>query len=619
MDQMPVLGLAGNPNCGKTALFNTLTGSHQKVANYPGVTVEHREGWVTLESGQKIALVDLPGTYSLHAQTPDEEVASAIIRGVDPIQCDLLVAVVDATQLERCLNLVLEIRGFGRPMVVAINMMDLAKKRGISVDLEQLEQELGLTVIPTVALHREGVREVVQFLEKLPETSKDTFAPKATNSEALLTPEGRFQEVDRILKTCVTNANARDRLTEKLDRVLLHPVWGFVVLAAVLFLVFQAVFAWAGPFQEWIEWGLTELGVGVEALLGEGLLTSLLVDGVIAGVGSVVVFLPQILFLFLFILVLEDSGYMARAAFLMDRTMSRVGLHGRAFIPLLSSFACAIPGMMATRTIASRRDRMITLMVIPLMTCSARLPVYTVLIGAFVPERTLFLGFGLQGVVLFALYVLAVVTALVVAWVLKRTVLQGPTPPLLLEMPSYKRPALRSVVRGLWDRSLIFLKRAGTVIFSLSVLIWFASTYPRAPEGTPAEVAVEMSYAGQAGRALEPLFRPIGFDWKITAGLVPGMAAREVIVSALATVYAVGSDESSDEEIESGLMGRLKGEWPLATGLALLVWFVFAPQCVSTLAVARREMGSWTWVLLMTVYLFVLAYAGAWVTYRLFL
>jgi ferrous iron transport protein B len=604
------IALVGLPNCGKTSLFNALTGSRQKVANYPGVTVERKEGWIRSE-GAPLRVLDLPGTYSLDSRTPDEEITREVILGrfVGEARPEVVVAVLDATNLERNLALVLELKALQVPMVIALNMMDLASRRGLALDQKKLEAELGIRVFPTVAVRSQGLDPLIQSVRSLMNAGVKTQAQNwesSTGSEV----RARFNEVDRILRVCVTQASRPSERTRSLDRIVLHPIWGVVVLGVTLALMFQAIFSWASVPADWIELGVAAFGKWVGTLLSDGPLRSLIVDGMIAGVGAVLVFLPQILILFAFIYALEDSGYLARAAFLMDRIMSKVGLQGRALIPLLSSYACAIPGIMATRTIASPRDRLATILVTPLTTCSARLPVYTLLVGAFIPAHKVWGWLGLQGLVLLGLYVMGTVAPLTAAWALRRTVLRGPKPMLLMELPTYKRPSLKGLALGLFERTQLFLKRAGTIILALSVVIWFLSTYPQASDGS---ASIESSYAAQIGKAIEPVLRPLGFDWRVGMALVPGFAAREVMVSALGTVYAV---EASDEGGVAQLGEKLASSWSLATALSLIVWYVFAPQCISTLAVVRRETNSWRWTGFLLLYLTVLAYLASWVTFQ---
>ncbi len=608
------IALAGNPNCGKTALFNALTGGRQKVGNYPGVTVERKEGVFETRSGLKFSLLDLPGTYSLDARTPDEQVTRDVLLGAvqEEKHPRLLVAVADATNLERNLGLVLELRALGKPIVLALNMMDLARARGMQVDLDVLSRELGVSVVPTVAVTKEGLPELLAEVENALQIKGAAVAETpnwiAPDSTAI---RNRFAEVDRILRLAVSRKPGPTVWTDRIDRVVLHPFWGSLFLLGVLAILFQAIFTWAGPPADAIESGISLLGEWVGQQFPEGALRSLLVDGVISGVGSVLVFLPQILFLYLFILILEDSGYMARAAFLMDRLMGKVGLHGRAFIPLLSSYACAIPGIMATRTIDNKRDRLTTILIAPLTTCSARLPVYTLLIAAFIPNRELGFGIHLQGAVMLGLYLAGLILALAVGYVLKLTAFRGQKAPLLLELPTYKVPSLRSVAIGLLERSKIFIRRAGTVILGLSVLLWFLASYPKMEDGTS---TIHTSYAGKIGHSLEPILSPLGYDWRVGIALIPGFAAREVMVSALSTVYSI---EEADEDAAAEKLGlTLASSWSLATALSLLVWYIIAPQCISTLAVVRRETNSWKWPLVVLGYLTTLAYLASWGTYR---
>lgn len=615
----PRFALAGNPNCGKTALFNAITGGRQKVGNYPGVTVERKEGFFTRPDGEQVRILDLPGTYSLDAKTPDEEISRDVLLGKisDEEQPDVILAVADATSLERNLGLILELRALGRPMILALNMMDLARARGAVIDLEILGRELGFPVFPTVAVNGDGVEPLLAQAMQIAHAAKLSVekcpAPEWKNS----TPNevrDRFATVDAILAKAVKRSARPLIWSEKVDRIVVHPVWGSIILLFILGVIFQAIFSWAALPQEWIEKGVGALGKSVAGLMSVGPLRSLLTDGVIAGVGSVLVFLPQILLLFFFILLLEDTGYMARAAFLMDRVMGKVGLHGRAFIPLLSSFACAIPGIMATRTIENRRDRLTTILVAPLMTCSARLPIYSLLIAAFIPNTAVFGPVRLQGLVMLGLYAGGVAATLGMAWVFKRTLLKGVKPPLLMELPTYKVPSWRNIFFGLRDRCWIFIRRAGTVILAITIILWFVASYPKAPEGALLP-PIDYSYAGRIGHAIEPLIRPLGFDWRIGIAFVPGMAAREVMVSALATVYAI---EGKDEEATGRALSEvLKSQWSVATAVSLLVWYILACQCLSTLAVTRRETNSWRWPLFMFSYMTALAYVGSFITYRL--
>ena len=602
------IALVGNPNCGKTALFNLLTGARQKVANYAGVTVERKVGTARLASGRTVSVIDLPGAYSLTPATPDEQVTRDMVMGQRAGEAapDAIVAVVDATNLAMNLRLVLELRRLGRPMIVSINMMDVARRRGLSIDIARLSAELGVPVVETVAVKSRGHDALLAQLER----QAAWPVPPAGSTEPVA-PAALQEEVRRLLQLVAPSARQFDRFDHRIDAVVMHPVWGLMLLAAVLFLMFQAVFSWASIPMDAIEAVMGGLGEWITAHMAEGALRSLLVDGVVAGAGGVLVFLPQILILFFFILLLEDSGYLPRAAFLLDTLMGKVGLSGRAFIPLLSSFACAIPGIMAARTIPNWRDRLATIMVAPLMTCSARLPVYALLISAFVPARDVGI-FNLQGLTLFGLYVAGVVSAMAVAWVFKRIWRSSSYQPLMLELPPYRWPNLRNLAIGLWERATIFLRRVGGIIFALTVLLWFLASYPQSPDADSA-TAIQSSYAGQLGRALQTVFEPIGFNWQISIALVPGLAAREVAVGALGTVYALSGNE---DEVAQSLQEVVSQTWSLATAYALIAWFVFAPQCLATLAVVRRETNSWRYPVLMAAYLFGLAYAAAFVTYR---
>ena len=605
------IALLGNPNCGKTALFNLLTGSRQKVANYPGVTVERKAGLFTTASGKRVRVLDLPGAYSLNPVSVDEAVTRDIVAGLRAGEQapDLIVCVTDATNLKLNLRLVIEAKRLGLPVVIALNMTDVARRRGIRVDSARLEQELDVPVVETVAVHRDGARALLERLDMFALPRESNLVPwSAPNVDDVLAVQ---REVRRIFAAAVQEPPAEMRVDDAIDRVVLHPFWGLAVLAATLFLMFQAVFSWAQVPMDGIKAGTDSLRDTVRAGLPPGMLQSLLVDGVIAGAGSVLVFLPQILLLFLFILALEDSGYLPRAAFLLDRTMRTVGLSGRSFIPLLSSHACAIPGVMATRTISNWRDRLVTIMIAPLMACSARLPVYALIIGAFVPNRAVWGVFNLQGLVLFVLYVSGVVAAMCVAWAFKYLGRKAPRQPLLMELPSYRWPNLRSLVLGLIERARIFVERVGTIILALMVLLWFISSFPAAPAGASGP-AIQYSLAGIAGRWLEVAFAPIGFNWQISIALIPGLAAREVAVGALGTVYAL----SATGEAAAQLGPTIAQSWSLATAFSLLAWYVFAPQCLATLATVRRETNSWRYPLFMAAYLFVLAYLASFATYH---
>ncbi|UXH76644.1 ferrous iron transporter B [Roseateles amylovorans] len=603
----PLLALVGNPNCGKTALFNRLTGSRQKVANYAGVTVERKEGRLKTAAGKLLRVLDLPGTYSLYPRSPDERVTVDVLAGraQGEKRPDLVVCVLDATNLRRNLRLFLAVQRQGVPCVVALNMVDLAARRGIQIDTQRLSELLGVPVVSTVATDGEGLDELRSLLDN----------PDRWQSAGITQPEGEDQQrIQHILKALGLDALQGALPSDKVDRVLLHPVVGPILLAVLLFLLFQAVFAWAEAPMGWIEAGTGWLGEQAGALLPEGHLRSLVVDGLIAGVGGVLVFLPQILILFFFILLLEESGYLPRAAFLLDRLMGSVGLSGRSFIPLLSSFACAIPGIMATRSIANPRDRLVTILIAPLMTCSARLPVYALLIGAFIPNREVWGGFELQGLVLFVLYLAGIVAAMAVAWVLKRFTNSGrQVRPLMMELPSYHWPHPRNVLIGLLQRAEIFIKRVGGIILTLTLLLWLLSTFPGPPEGATGP-AIEYSIAGYLGRGLAVIFEPIGFNWQISLSLVPGMAAREIAVSALGTVYSLAA---TGEDTAQALTPLIASTWGLPTAFSLLAWFVFAPQCLSTIAAVKRETGGIKIPALMLGYLFVLAYVASYLTFHI--
>ena len=616
------VALVGNPNCGKTALFNLLTGARQKVANYAGVTVERKVGLTRLKNGRTVQIVDLPGAYSLTPATPDEQITLEVIEGRrhgEPAP-DAIVAVVDATNLRMNLRLVLELTQLGKPLMVALNMADVARAEGLKIDVAKLAAELGCPVVETVAVRADGHAALLALLEsrlggEAGEPAAAGFAPPTSAPPGQR--EGRSSadlqlEVRRILAIAAPGASRVRRFQHRIDGVVMHPVWGLALLAVVLFLMFQAVFSWAVVPMDAIKAAMAAVGQWIATHMAEGPLRSLIVDGVIAGAGSVIVFLPQILILFLFILLLEDSGYLPRAAFLLDTLMGKVGLSGRAFIPLLSSFACAIPGIMATRTIANWKDRLATIMVAPLMTCSARLPVYALLIGAFVPATNVG-PFNLRGLTLFGLYVTGVVSAMAVAWVLKRAWTKRRYQPLMLELPPYRMPNPRNIGIGLWERAAIFLKRVGGIIFTLMVVLWFLSSFPSPPAGATGP-AIQYSVAGMIGRGLEHVFAPIGFNWQISIALVPGLAAREVAVGALGTVYSMSA---AGDSVADALAPIIAKGWSLATAYSLLAWYVFAPQCLSTLAVVRRETNSWRYPLLMAGYLFALAYVASFLTYRI--
>ena len=608
-----MVALLGNPNCGKTALFNRLTGARQKVANYAGVTIERKEGAFQSPGGHGFRVLDLPGAYSLSAHTPDEAITRDVVAGLRAGEQspDVVVCVVNATNLRLNLRLVLEIKRLGLPMILALNMVDVARKRGIEIDADRLAQELGMPVVETVAVQAGGEKSLLRALDAMLPLHETRPQPLAAIDAVGV--EETQREVRRILALVSSDARDTGNLTEKIDNVVLHPLLGPVILAVLMFLVFQAVFSWANVPMDMIKAGVDAVGGMLKGAMADGLLRSLLVEGILGGAGSVLVFLPQILILFFFILILEDCGYLPRAAFLLDRLMGGVGLSGRAFIPLLSSFACAIPGVMAARTIQNPRDRLVTIMIAPLMTCSARLPVYALIIAAFIPEREVYGFMSLQGLVLFALYFAGIASAMAVAYFMKRTMGSNHQQPLMLELPAYHWPHLQNLALGLWERCKIFLSRVGTIILTLMVLLWFLSSFPGAPEGAT-HPPIYYSLAGILGRGLEYVFAPIGFNWQICIALVPGLAAREVAVGALGTVYALSQ---SGEALAQSLTPIIAGSWTLPTALSLLAWYVFAPQCMSTLSVVRRETNSLRYPLLMAGYMFGLAYTASFLTYRI--
>jgi ferrous iron transport protein B len=599
------IALVGNPNCGKTSLFNTLTGTRQKVANYAGVTVERKEGSFKLPSGDAVRVLDLPGTYSLKPSSLDEEVTRAVCLGElkGEILPDIFICVVDATNLSLHLSLVLEVRALNRPMILVLNMMDEVKKRGISIDKDKLSQLLGIPVVEAVAVKTKGIQDLINQLDQ-----KNLFI---TPYHAELS---HFEQVKQITKQVILNNDNGDKRTAFLDKIFLHPVLGLVILTLTMFVMFQAVFIWATPFIEFIENFVAWLSDFIGPLIQHPLLKSLVVDGVIAGAGSVLAYMPQILILFFFILMLEESGYLPRAAFLLDKLMSKAGLSGRSFIPLLSSFACAIPGIMATRSISSERDRLATIMIAPLMTCSARLPVYALLIVAFIPNQLIYGWLSLQGLVLFGLYMSGIVSALLVSVFLKLVRKDKTESIFIFELPTYRIPDIRNIALGLYDRATIFLKRVGGIIVALSILLWVLVTFPQPPDNATMP-AINYSLAGQLGHLIHPIFAPIGFTWEICIALIPAMAAREVVIAALGVIYAMSGDEDT---VTQSLLSQISGPdgWGLATGLSLLVWFIFAPHCLATLATIRRETGSWKQPVIMATYLFALAYIFSFITYQ---
>ena len=629
--QGKLVALVGNPNCGKTALFNRLTGGKQHVANYAGVTVERKEGKLTLDNNKTLRVLDLPGTYSLYPRTPDERVTCDVLRGVarGEKKPDQLVCVIDATNLRMSLRFVLAVKRTGIPTIVALNMVDEAKGRGIEIDVSALSKELGLEVIPTVAIARDGDKLLKQSLNKV--ISKDTSSSALSTNAALgedaiasstsHEPEHQLQQlesdharVQSILQKLGLDEIVFHTGSDRLDSFLLHPVIGPIVLVLILFTVFQAMFTWSTYPMDLIK-DLNEFFKNeIINSFSPGWMTSLIVDGVLSGAMGVITFLPQILILFLFILILEESGYLPRAAYLLDRLMGSVGLSGRSFIPLLSSFACAIPGIMAMRTIPNMRDRYVTMLIAPLMTCSARLPVYSLLISAFIPQKTIAGYFELQGLVMFALYIAGIVAALFVAWMLKVLTRSGrQVRPLMMELPRYRWPNPWNVFIGLVQRAVIFIKRVGGNILLLTILIWFLASFPLPIDGQTLQI--ENTFAGILGGYLSVILGTIGFNWQICISLIPGMVAREVAVSALGTVYSLGA--IGEDGISSALAPIISQQWSIATALSLLTWFVFAPQCLSTLAVLKRESGGWRIPLISVTYLFGLAYIFSFIIYRL--
>ena len=598
------LALLGAPNCGKTSLFNALTGGRAKVANYPGVTVEYRKGQFALPSGREIELLDLPGVYGDCGHSMDERVAIDAVRGnLDGERApDAIVFMMDASHITTHLHNVLQAKNYGLPVVLVLNMMDMAARDGIEIDIGQLEAQIGIPVLSCVAVRASGRAHLIDYLEEWAGDVAGDFAAKPSPEPgALKELQARARTITR---GSVSRILAAQTFTQRIDKFVLHPVLGVVILFAILFFMFQAVYSWSGPAIGWIEIGFEYLGGIVGAAVPEGWMRSLISDGIIAGVGSVLVFLPQIVILFAFILLLEASGYMARAAFLVDSLMAKVGLNGRAFIPLLSSFACAIPGVMAARTIESEKDRLTTIMIAPLMTCAARWPVYLLIVGAFIPAKKVGM-FNNQGLVLFGLVIVGIIFAMIMAFIFKRVLARGERSYLLIELPSYKTPVFKDYLRGLWDRAMIFVNRAGRIILPASIIVWFLGTYPNRDMG------FEGTFAGKIGSFLEPIFAPIGFNTEIVFSLIPSMAAREVAVGTLGTLYAL-----EEEQIDGQLGGLLALDWSLATALAFLAWFVFAPQCLSTFAIIKKETNSWKWPLIAFAYLFVLAYIASLVTYH---
>jgi ferrous iron transport protein B len=684
------VALIGNPNCGKTTLFNALTGMRQKVANYPGVTVEKKEGRLSLGEGAEVNLLDLPGTYSLNANSPDEKIATDILLGrVDhtPVP-ELVVCVVDASNIERNLYLVSQIVDRQLPVIVALNMIDVAEGAGIEVNAQKLSNELGVTVVPTIASKGIGIAELKQaiarftnhkaptrkwrmpsFVEQetqelvgllqqyhklsdgvafsealhLLQTSEpleahyDRFAPELLahvrkDYEKLefmgidrhsVVVESRYQWIQSICANAVAQASRTGMsVSDKIDHIVTHKVWGIVIFLGVMAMMFQTVFSWANLPMELIAGGFDALGRVIRANMPPGDLRDLLVDGGIGGVSAVVTFLPQILFLFLFLGLLEDTGYMARAAFIMDRLMSKVGLHGKSFIPLLSSFACAIPGIMATRTIESPKDRLVTMLVAPLMSCSARLPVYALLIAAFIPNTSVLGIFSLSGITLLSMYLLGLAMALVMAFFFKKTLLKGAAPLFIMELPPYKLPSLKSIVMQMWERSRLFLQKAGTIILGVSIILWFLASYPKLEGATPSE-QLKHSFVGRAGQVIEPLIKPLGFDWKIGIGIIGSLLQREVFVSTMGTIYNIqsGNDEQASVSLREKMVNDVNPEtglpvWTALTAICVMIFYVLAMQCMSTVAVMQRETNGWKWPLVQIGYMTALAYGVTFIAYR---
>ena len=599
------LALLGAPNCGKTSLFNALTGGRAKVANYPGVTVEYRKGEFSLPNNKPVELLDLPGVYGDCGHSMDEKVAIDAVRGnlVGERSPDGLIFMMDASHINTHLHNVLQAKSYGLPIILVLNMMDIAARDGIEINIPKLESLLGISIISCVAVRNKGRVHLLEFLNEWTAKLFDGSASipnKENNSLKDLQLKSR-----QITNTTVRQLEIAPTITQKIDNIVLHPLLGIIFLSGLLIFMFQAVYWWAAPFMDGIDLIFSKLQFIVDSKLPNTWLKSLISDGIIAGVGSVIIFLPQIIILFAFILLLEASGYMTRAAFLVDSLMAKVGLNGRAFIPLLSSFACAIPGIMASRTIEQEKDRLTTILIAPLMTCSARWPVYIMIIGAFIPDINI--GFlGLQGLVAFSLVLGGIVFAMIMAFIFKRTLMNNAKSILLIELPSYKLPVIKDYFIGLWDRALIFINRAGRIILPASIIIWFLASYPTKSNG------IVGTFAGKIGSLIEPILRPIGFNLEIAISLIPGMAAREVVVGALATIYSLDS-----EALDGPLKETLQNSWSLPTALSFLVWFVFAPQCLSTLAIMRKETNSWKWPLFAFFYLFTLAYLMAGITYQI--
>lgn len=601
-----LVALIGPPNSGKTTLFNRLTGLRQKVANFPGVTVEHHIGKAHLPGHHDVDIIDLPGIYSLNPRSEDEQVTHDVLRGAMPglRRPDGVILVLDSTNLQRHLPLAAAVLSLRLPTLVALNMADDLRQRGGAVDTEALANQLGAPVVLVSAVTGEGVESVAQFL------TGGIAVPRLVELPVLQDVPACRQWARAVSHQARYTHPVPPVWTRRLDAVFLHPLIGPLVFAGVVAAVFQSLFTWARPLMDAVQAAVAVSGAWLHAVLPDGWVESLLVDGAWSGVGAVIVFLPQILLLFLFIALLEDSGYLARAALIADRTLARVGLQGKSFIPLLSAYACAVPAILATRTIENRRDRIATILIAPFMTCSARLPVYTLIIAAFIPERPLLGGLlGTRAAALLGLYLLGFLAAIGTAGLLKSSVLRSERTPFVLEMPPYRMPTLASVGLRLWDRALAFLKRAGTVILGVAIVLWVLASVPTTGGQQP---PIEQSLAGTLGRAIEPLIAPLGFDWKIGIGLITSLAAREVIVGTLGTIYGMDPDHNS-----AGLQAALQKELTFGGAVALLVFFAFAMQCMSTLAVVRRETGGWKWPAIQFFYMGALAYACAWIAHAL--
>ena len=613
-----LIALVGSPNSGKTSLFNALTGAHQRVGNYPGVTVEKKIGEIR-NSEEKFDVIDLPGLYSLDTRSLDEKVSKDVIfgkaRGVK--RPDLLAVVIDSTNIKRSLYIVYELRKLNMPFIIVLNLFDLALKRGLDIDIKAIEEHFDCDVVTASSISIDGVSELEKLLER--KTLEMTKPLEPIDKESLKEIrelsfiQNSFKQLDGLLKTAIKKDLLPDSFSEKLDRIVLHPIWGSLIMILSLMIMFQLVFSWASPFTDAIEMGFEYLmGLVNQAIPEETLFNSFINDGILAGIGGVVVFLPQILLLFLFIMFFEDFGYLGRVAFLLDHFMRRLGLPGKAVVPLLSSHACAIPGIMAARTIENENDRLTTMLVAPLTTCSARIPVYTLLIAAFIPDVKVIGPFGLPAIVMFGLYALGIISSFVMAFVLKKTVLTGSPSHLLMELPGYRKPRISHIFRGLWIRTKLFLKKVGKVIIFLTVAVWILVSFPRTESGGP---ELENSYAARIGKAFSPIFKPLGYDWKLTTALIPSFGAREIMVSTTATVLAIEGEEG-EEKFEKSLIETIQSEYSLATIFSLLIWFVFAPQCISTFAILRKESNSWKWTIFMGVYTTALAYFGALITYQ---